>query len=116
MKLQSTLPVIISILVIIAVAVLERQSKFAAAITATMPLGVPLALWIVYSANNGDPSAMQELTRGLIFGIIPTVGFVISAWFCARAELKLVPMILVGYIVWGVLFVISLVVKRLLGL
>jgi hypothetical protein len=115
MKLQSTLPVIVSILVIIAVAVLERQSKFAAAITATMPLGVPLALWIVYSANNGSPSAMQDLTRGMVFGIVPTVGFVIAAWICARAGLKLIPMLGIGYITWAVLFGVILVIKRLLG-
>jgi hypothetical protein len=114
--MQSILPVIISILVIIAVAVIERQSKFAAAITATMPLGVPLALWIVYSANQGRPAAMQELTRGMVIGIVPTVGFVISAWLCARAGVKLVPMLVIGYLVWGVLFGISLIVKRLFGI
>lgn len=116
MKLQSILPVIISILVIIAVAVLERQSKFAAAITATMPLGVPLALWIVYSANNGSPTAMQELTRGMVLGIIPTLGFVIAAWICARMELKLIPMLAIGYLVWALLFGISLVIRRTFGL
>jgi CDP-diglyceride synthetase len=116
MKLQTILPVIVSILVIIAVAIIERQSKFAAAITATMPLGVPLALWIVYSANQGDPRVMQELTRGMVIGIIPTLGFVIAAWLCARAGIKLVPMLAIGYLVWGVMFGISLVVKQVLEL
>jgi hypothetical protein len=81
-----------------------------------MPLGVPLALWIVYSANRGSPVVMQELTRGMVIGIIPTVGFVIAAWLCARAGLKLVPMLAMGYLVWGGLFGISLIVKRLFGL
>jgi hypothetical protein len=116
MKLQSILPVIISILVIIAVAVLERQSKFAAAITATMPLGVPLALWIVYSANKGNQTAMQELTRGMVIGFVPTLGFVIAAWLCALAGLKLLPMLVIGYGVWRALFGISLVIKRYFGL
>ncbi len=116
MKLQSILPVIISIIVIIAVAILERQSKFAAAITATMPLGIPLALWIVYSANNGDPVVMQDLTRGLILGIVPTVGFTIAVWICARAELKLIPMLVISYIVWMIVFGFIFIIKKYLGL
>ena len=37
---------------VIVVAVVERHSRIVAAITAVMPLGAPLALWIVYAANN----------------------------------------------------------------
>ena len=59
MKTQDILPVLLSIVVIILVAVLEKQSKFAAAITATMPIGATLALWIVYSANDGDRGTME---------------------------------------------------------
>jgi len=116
MKLQSILPVIISIVVIIAVAILERQSKFAAAITATMPLGIPLALWIVYSANDGSPEVMMDLTRGITLGIIPTLGFVVAVWAAARLELKLVPMLVMGYISWGVLFGLILLIRRWFGL
>ena len=43
MRWQDILPVLLSIIVIIAVAVLEKQSKFIAAITATMPLTAALA-------------------------------------------------------------------------
>jgi hypothetical protein len=52
----------------------------------------------------------------MVIGIIPTLGFVIAAWLCARAGIKLVPMLAIGYLVWGVMFGISLVVKRLLGI
>ncbi|HUV27219.1 MAG: hypothetical protein WA997_02675 [Anaerolineales bacterium] len=44
MKTQNILPVLLSILVIIVVAVLEKLSKFAAAISATMPIGATLAI------------------------------------------------------------------------
>ena len=43
MKTQDILPVILSIVVIILVAVFEKQSKLFAALTATMPLTAPLA-------------------------------------------------------------------------
>lgn len=113
MKTQDILPVLLSIVVIILVAVLEKQSKFAAAITATMPIGATLALWIVYSANSGDQETMKEFSTGLLLGIIPSIGFLFTAWFASRAGLKLVPLLLVGYAVWGALIGAIVVVRRL---
>ena len=101
MKTQDILPVLLSIVVIILVAVIEKQSKLAAAITATMPIGASLALWIVYSANNGDRQVMEQFSRGLLLGIIPTIGFIVAAWLSSRAGLSLVPMFLVSFVVWG---------------
>lgn len=102
MKWQDILPVVISIIVIILVAVLEKQSKMIAAITATMPLTVALALWIVYASVGGEQQAVSQFTTGLLLGIIPTVCFLVTVWFASRAGLKLIPLLLVGYAVWGI--------------
>jgi len=58
MKLNELLPVAISMVVIILVALIQRQSKSVAAVTATMPVTIPLTLWIVYSASKGDRQAV----------------------------------------------------------
>jgi hypothetical protein len=102
MKTQEILPVVISVLVIIAIALLEKQSRAVAALTAVMPLTAPLAIWIVYSSSGGEPAAMNEFTSGLVLGLIPTFGFAIAAWMAARAGMKLGPIILSGYGVWGI--------------
>ena len=102
MKLQEVLPVVVSVLVIITIAVVEKQSKTIAAITAVMPATAPLALWIVYSSSGGERAAMGEFTSGLILGLIPTFGFAIAAWLAARAGMKLGPIILSGYSVWAI--------------
>ena len=47
MRLQSLLPVLVSITIIIVVAVLEKQNRAVAAITATMPVNVTLGLPII---------------------------------------------------------------------
>lgn len=107
---------VLSIVVIILVAVLEKQNKFAAAITATMPIGATLAIWIVYSANSGDQQTMKDFSVGLLMGIIPSLGFLFAAFFSFRAGLKLLPMLLVGYSVWGVLLGIIILTRRSLGL
>ena len=116
MKTQDILPVLLSIIVIILVAVFEKQSKLAAAITATMPIGATLALWIVYSANRGERDTMEQFSIGLLIGIIPTIGFLVAAWLSARAGLKLIPMLLVGYTVWGVVLGLILIFRKILGL
>ena len=84
MKTQDILPALLSIIVIILVAVFEKQSKLAAAITATMPIGATLALWIVYSANEGERKTMEQFSIGLLVGIIISSGCV--ALFSSRFE------------------------------
>ena len=102
MKLQDIIPVALSIAVIILVSILEKQSKLFAALTATMPLAAPLALWIVYSSNAGDKNIMSQFSLSLLLGLLPTLAFLITVWLAARAGMKLVPMIVTGYGVWAV--------------
>ena len=115
MKWQEVVPVILSILIIILVAILEKQSKLIAAITATMPLSVVLGLWVVYASAGGDQEAVNSFTTGLLIGIVPSVIFLIAVWFAARQGLRLVPLIGVGYAAWAVALVVILGVPRLVG-
>lgn len=101
MKTQDVLPVVLSILVIILVAVLEKQNKTIAAITAVMPLTAPLALWIVYSSSGGEPKTITEFSASLALGLLPTLGFAVAAWATARAGMKLGPILLSGYGIWA---------------
>jgi uncharacterized membrane protein (GlpM family) len=116
MKVQDVLPVLVSIVVLVLVAIVEKQSKLLAAVTATMPVNVALALWIVHASSGGERTATVEFTRGMLLSIIPTLGFLVAVWLCSRAGLKLVPTLLVGYSVWGIGHGILLAVRRLLGL
>lgn len=116
MKTQDVLPVLVSIVVIILVAIIEKQSKLIAALTATMPIGATLALWIVHSANNGNIPTMQKFNLGLLLGIFPSVGFVIATWLAFRAGIRLGGTLLIGYAVWGIGVAVILVTRRLFGL
>ena len=116
MKLQDMLPVLLSILVIVAVAVLERHSSLIAAITATMPLNAPLALWVVHSANRGEQKAVAEFSGNMLVGAVPTLGFLVTVWVAARLGLKLGPMLAAGYGVWAVGLVAIAVLRRFAGL
>ena len=115
MKLHEVLPVMISMGVIILVAVLQRQSKLIAAVTATMPVTIPLALWIVYSSSQGNQQAVERFSQSLVFGIIPTAAFVVALWVTARLGLKLALMIVVAYGVWAATLALVLGLRRLFG-
>jgi hypothetical protein len=116
MKSQEILPVLISMGVIVLVAVLQKQSKLVAAVTATMPVTIPLSLWIVYSSSQGDRQAVETYSQSLALGIIPTVAFAVSLWVTARLGLKLAPMILVAYAVWAATLAVVLALRRLMNL
>lgn len=116
MKSQDVVPVVLSIIVIILIAILEKQSKLIAAITATMPLATPLALWIVYFSNAGDRTAVSQFSLSLVLSLLPTFAFLITVWFAARAGMKLVPMLVTGYGVWGVGALILFLLRNTLGL
>lgn len=116
MKSQDILPVILSIAVIILVAVFEKQSKLFAALTATMPLATPLALWIVYSSNAGDKTVMSQFSLSLLLGVLPTVAFLITVWLASRAGMKLIPTILTGYGVWVTGATILYLLRNMLGI
>ena len=116
MKWQTVLPVLMSCAIIIAVAIIQRQSRLIAAITATMPLTVPLALWVVWSAVDGDRGTVAEFTQGLLLGVLPSLGFLVAIWLAARAGLRLVPMLLIGYSVWGLGVAFLMGLRRFVGL
>ena len=116
MKTHEILPVVLSILVILLVSVFEKQSKLFAALTTTMPLATPLALWIVYSSNAGDKSVMSQFSLSLLLGVLPTIAFLITVWLAARAGMKLGPMILTGYGVWAVGASILYFLRNILGI
>lgn len=116
MKWQDIVPVLASVLIIIAVAVLERHSRLFAAVAATMPLTIPLSMWVVYSAHPGDQAAVSQFALGLLFSLLSTLAFAITLFLTARAGFKLAPMLATSYAVWGVGTAILFLLKRWLGL
>lgn len=107
-------PVIVSILIIVAVAVVRAHSRTAAAVLATMPINVPLALWVVYVGAGGDRTIMAQFTQSMLIAIGPTVVFILAVWLAARAGWRLAPMLAAGYAAWGAGLGLTLVVRHLL--
>ncbi len=108
------LPVIVSIIIIITIAVLREYSKTLAAIAATMPINLPLGMWLVYGSST--KAEMEQFTRSLALNLIPTFAFVVIAWLAARAGWKLIPMVVAGYAGWGVGLFLLMLMRRAIGI
>ncbi len=112
---QRILPVIVSIVVIIGVAIIRQYSKTLAAVTATMPINIPLAMWIVFSGSENDSQTRIEFSEGMLVGIFPTVLFLAVVFLTTRAGWTLVPTLILGYAVWGIALLLLLGLRRLVG-
>ncbi len=108
------LPVIVSIVIIIAVAIVREYSKTLAAILVTMPLNIPLGLWLIY-AGGDSATQMEPFARSLMFNIMPTILFLIITWLAAKAGWGIVPMLAAGYVGWAVGLGLVLILRQLTG-
>jgi hypothetical protein len=96
--------VIVSIGIIVAVAILRQYSKTFAAIAATMPINIPLAIWLMSSGTDEKDrqAALTSFTADLTINLIPACIFTLVAWQMFKAGYSLVPAVVVGYIAWAI--------------
>jgi hypothetical protein len=109
------LPVVISIVILIAVAILRNYSRELAAIAATMPINIPLGMWIVYAGGTDSQKALSDFTASAALNILPTVLFLIVAWQLTKAGLPLIPTLVAGYIAWALSLGLLYLVRSVLG-
>jgi hypothetical protein len=112
MKWQGVAPVLVSIAIIILVAVAQRYSKLLAGMAATMPLNIPLAMWIVSASAGSDEAGLRQFTESMLLGIWPTVIYVVVAYAAVRMGWKAFPAIGVGYLAWGAAWIVLYGLKR----
>jgi hypothetical protein len=105
-NIQKTLPVIASIGIILLVAVLRDRSRTLAAILATMPINIPLGIWVISSGSDVDSKALAEFVKSMTITLIPAWVWLVVVFFAVRAEWNLWAAIGTGYAVWAVLIAI----------
>jgi hypothetical protein len=67
---ERVVPVALSVLIVILVAVVQDRSRCLAAVIATIPLTAPLAMWIVFSASQGDHRQTADFVGSLMVGFL----------------------------------------------
>ena len=108
-------PVIVSILIIIAVAILRNYSKTLAAIFATMPINIPLGLRVVYGGGDMTDDALAAFANNMFWNMFPTVVFIGVVVLAVKAGWALFPSILTGYAAWGLVLAAITLVRGWLG-
>ena len=106
------LPVIVSIIIIISIAVLRQYSRTLAAVASVMPINIPLGMWIVYAGEQGNrQKALAEFSAAMVPGIIPTLIFLLVVWQTTRIGWELLPSIGIGYLAWAIGLGVVLLVR-----
>ncbi len=100
MNLQKLLPVVASVFIILVVAVLRDRSKTLATIFATMPINMPLALWVLVSSGPEDSSVMANYVRALVVGLVPAFMWLGVVYVGLRLGWSLIGSIGAGYLLW----------------
>ncbi|MBX7215033.1 MAG: hypothetical protein K1X39_13550 [Thermoflexales bacterium] len=105
MNLQKLLPVAASIAIILVVAVLREKSRTLAAIVATMPINMPLAMWVVASGLEGEAAqpVLAALARNMFIGLIPGFVWLIVVFVGLRLGWPVLGAIAAAYVAWGAL-------------
>ena len=112
---QQVLPVVVSILILILISILRSYSTTVAAITATMPVMVPLAFWIVYAGEGGDGIVMTHFLETMIIGVLATLMALFAMWYATRAGYGVAAIIAACYGAWAMVIAAYQFISRLLS-
>ena len=74
----------VAIGVLVLVAVLHERAPALAAVTATMPLTAPLAMWIVFSSTGGDHQRTADFVWAMVLGFAAAGLFILTCWIGLR--------------------------------
>jgi hypothetical protein len=110
---EKVLPVLASVVIIVLVAVVQDRSRELAAVLAVMPLTVPLAVWIVFSASGRDYQQTAHFVRSMIAGYLATVAFVVACWYGLRQHWPLPAVMVFAFGLWAALAALPYVIRRL---
>ncbi len=109
---EKIVPVAVSVVIIVLVALVQERSRELAAIVAVMPLTVPLAAWIVFSASGGDHQQAARFVGSMFAAYLPTAVFVAALWVGLRQAWPFALTLAGAFAVWAALVALSYLVRR----
>jgi hypothetical protein len=87
--MRFALRLVLSICVIIFCTQIGKRAPSLAGLIAVMPLtGLIVLVWL-YSDNPGDFGLMADYTKAVLWGLVPSVLFFLTAFVCFRRHLAL---------------------------
>lgn len=100
--MQIAIKIALSLMIILLAVGIGKKFPSLGGLIAVMPLtGLIVMLWL-YSDTEGNPAAMQDYTKGALFGIIPTMLFFTVAFIGFRREWGLPVVLVCSFATWAV--------------
>ncbi len=87
--LHFALKLAITIAIIVSCSQIAKRLPTLAGLIATAPITTLIVLLWVWTDNPGDYTLMQNYSKGVLWGIIPTTLFFLVALLCFRKQLSL---------------------------
>ena len=104
--MQLLLKITLSLTVILTATFIGRRWPSLAGLVAVMPLtGALVLVWVALDSGN-DPQTMQRFTRGVLWGLVPTILFFLTAFLCYRKGLSLAVVLAASFAVWAMAAVV----------
>ena len=98
--MQFAIKLAISVLIIVTCVLTAKKMPSLAGLIATMPLtGLIVLIWIS-TEKEGSREVLIGYTKGVIWGIVPSILFYITALICLQKELPLPVALGIGFAVW----------------
>lgn len=98
--MQLLIKIIISVAIILIATGLAKRFPSLAGLIAVMPLTGALVLVWVYLENGGNTEVMQALTKGALWGILPSILFFLVVLLCLKKEMPLPLMLAASFGLW----------------
>jgi len=112
MDMKFFIKLLISISIIILCTQIGKKVPTLAGLIATAPITSLIVLLWLYSDNRGDFVLMTDFTKGVLWGIIPTILFFAAAYLCFRKQFAIGTVLGVSSAVW---FAAAVVHQLILG-
>jgi len=111
---ERVVPVVLSVVIIILVAIVQERSRHWAALIAALPVSAPLALWIVFSATRGNHTQTAEFASSMLVGVGASMIFLVACWLALRFQWRFSLVLLFGGAVWCLVVGLANWIGRLL--
>ncbi|OHB78531.1 MAG: hypothetical protein A2Z25_02165 [Planctomycetes bacterium RBG_16_55_9] len=98
--MRFAIKLIVSVSIIILCTQIGRKFPTLGGLIAVMPLtGLIVMLWL-HNDHPGNFALMTDYTRGVLWGIVPTALFFLTAFICFRRHLPLWIVLCASFAVW----------------
>jgi len=100
MDAKFLIKLLITIVIIIFCSQIGKKAPAFAGLIATAPITTLIVLLWLWSDKPGDFKLMTDYTRGVLWGIIPTVFFFITAFLCFKKQISILPTVAFSFTAW----------------